>query len=201
VLFLMLFFVLYMLPVLPVARRVEYVRTLPQRRYVGATRVVTESSSSDMVRVAGRLVYKSHLCNNCGGDSDFHKGGPHRILNQHYPNNPGYHACDRYVSWISMPNGQRNTAWGGEWRMIEQSPKIASSIGIAMALWLPLVIREAAKAAAIRMAPYAPAFAVEYRGPETPDQIVARKKREREALDADIERLEAETNKPIKELM
>ena len=201
-LFFLLFFMLYLAPVVPVARRIEYVRTRPIKTYINATRKVSDESHGYLY-TSGKIMEYSKCCNNCGGTVDYHAHGNFsnigRITNDTKRYGDQHYVCSKFVSRDTAV--AKNYQWGGEWAYVPQSPKVLSSLGIAAALWFPLVIREAAKVAAAKIDYDPKNFAKPYHGVETMEQTIARMEVEAKQRDAEIERLETENKIPtLKEI-
>lgn len=182
----LIFLALYLFPVLPVARRVHYVRTtirpwgmLPERhinldRYHGTAVHV----------VGGEFLMPKEVCNNCGGGKSNHKGGSYySTLGKANSNYMTYRSCDNFEPW----DGKRDR-WDETPVYRAGEGTVLTSILLSLGLWWVFVIKEVSKRAYLAVDPDWSKFAVEYHGVESKDAKIARLQRE-------LTQSEAKTNR------
>lgn len=170
---------LYLAPVIPVARRIEYVKTRPVLTKVNPNRQVTKFGypGADYVYINDSTERIRSVCNNCGGSRDFHKGGTYSTL-RNYGNEPRYKVCSEFAPWTREDN-----MWGYETQWITPPSRVGKSILEATYGWVPMVLSEAVKHAAAKSGK---SFAIEYRGPETLDERLVRLEARNLALEKEL---------------
>lgn len=172
--FYLIFLGLYLIPVVPVARRIEYVRTRQKVAYTLPARKVTRAyAGSEYVYVNDNITEDVDVCDVCGGNKSTHKGGIFKTLRNSAPQ---YMTCEVFIQW----DGKRNH-WDEQTVYYNRKQKIAGSLAIAAVGWVPLLIHEGVKAAYIKSGVDPKNFAVPYHGVETSEQKYHRLNAEREA--------------------
>lgn len=85
----------WMLPVLPIARRLAWYIKEKQALQT-PERKVTRGIEYGYVYINDHITTVGEVCQNCGGDKDYHRGGAYRtIMNT----SKSRYACDNYKPW------------------------------------------------------------------------------------------------------
>jgi hypothetical protein len=201
----LLFVLVYLLPVLPVARRLHYVRTLPVPVGKPRTlphRVITKSpfptSDSKYTYINENIIERAKVCQNCGSDEDYHEGGPWWTLGQ--GDQKRYAACNNFKRWDGKKKDWPRRTIPAP--LQPQEASVSTSILMSLGFWWYLVASEVGKKTYFAIEPDWTKFAVEYHGAETKDQKIKRLEASNAAYEAETERrlALAESAKTLEEL-
>jgi hypothetical protein len=179
----LLFLVVYLLPVLPVARRVHYVRTKAVLVRVVPAREIRKKISV-YAEVNGCTKRAVVVCDNCGGDENCHPGGGYYDSLGKNGSHPQYTSCENFERWDGV---DKDTPELPIYR--EQDKAIPVSILLSLGFWWYFVAAEVSKRAYYAVEPDWSNFAVEYKGAETKAQKIERLQGEVAAANARSDRI------------
>lgn len=190
----LLFLLVYLLPVLSVARRIHYVRTLPVPGRTLPVRKITDRDkgtryyrSSPYTYVNGEIMKKEKVCQTCGGDEDYHANGNFKTIG-----NDGSErrtTCYKFVEW-----DQKREQWDKTPLMVNRQASVRASMALGL-LWPYFVGAEVSKRVYYAVEPDWTKFAVEYKGAETKAQKIERLQREVKAANDRSDRILASVDK------